>query len=259
MNAKLHPATARLGIIAIVLIIWEVAARRFGDPLFISPPSRVLAALVQLAHNKEIVSAVRLTCWELVAAFVLSVVIGLTLGLIVGLNRFTRGSMYPVILLLYAIPQATILPLFVLTFGIGTASKIAFGVSHGVFPIIMTVTAGVQNIEPILLTSARSMGAKTPANSDIGYFPAHGSELFQRLAARDDCRSVRRAAGGTLRLAVRRGTFHYRIHANLPAAEFVCAVAVLAAIAVTLNELCRWAESRFSRLARVNPCVAELF
>ena len=65
----------------------------------------------------------------------------------------------PIILLLYGTPQVTILPLFILYFGIGPASKIAFGVSHGIFPIIMTIVAGVQNIKPILLTSARSMGA----------------------------------------------------------------------------------------------------
>src|SRR6202007_528197 len=53
----------------------------------------------------------------------------------------------------------TILPLFILYFGIGAASKIAFGVTHGVFPVVMTVVAGVQNLKPILLVSARSMGA----------------------------------------------------------------------------------------------------
>src|SRR5262249_56788236 len=70
-----------------------------------------------------------------------------------------RKSLMPIVLLLYGTPQVTILPLFVLYFGIGPASKIAFGVSHGFFPIVMTVVAGVQNIKPILLTSARAMGA----------------------------------------------------------------------------------------------------
>src|SRR5207237_8602922 len=70
-----------------------------------------------------------------------------------------RKSFMPIILLLYGTPQVTILPLFILYFGIGPASKIAFGVSHGFFPIIVTIVAGVQNIKPILLTSARSMGA----------------------------------------------------------------------------------------------------
>ena len=40
----------------------------------------------------------------------------------------------PIILLLYGTPQITILPLFILYFGIGPASKIAFGVSHGCGP-----------------------------------------------------------------------------------------------------------------------------
>ena len=159
MPIKLHPSSRGSALIAAIFWLWEVGARLFGDPLFISPPSRVVVALVHLAEDKEVVAAVGLTCWELVVAFVLSVAIGLVVGLIVGLHRFTRGSMYPIILLLYAMPQATILPLFVLVFGIGPASKIAFGVSHGVFPIILTVAAGVQNIKPILLTSARSMGA----------------------------------------------------------------------------------------------------
>ena len=42
----------------------------------------------------------------------------------------------------------------------GPASKIIFGFSHGVFPVILTVAAAVRNLRPILMTSARSMGAK---------------------------------------------------------------------------------------------------
>ena len=64
----------------------------------------------------------------------------------------------PIILLLYGTPQVTIRRCSFLYFGIGPASKIAFGVSHGFFPIIMTVVAGVRTL-PILLTSAKSMGA----------------------------------------------------------------------------------------------------
>src|SRR5258705_10340225 len=89
----------------------------------------------------------------------MSVAIGLIVGLGVGLNRFAHRSFLPILLLLYGTPQITILPLFILYFGIGPASKIAFGVSHGIFPIIVTIVAGVQNINPILITSARSMGA----------------------------------------------------------------------------------------------------
>ncbi len=137
--------------------LWEIVARAWIDPTFLSPPSRVLASLGDLFDTNGIPAALRITFWELAVAFAISVVIGLAVGLAVGLSRFSNRSLMPIILLLYGTPQITILPLFNLYFGIGPPSKIAFGVSHGIFPIIVTIVAGVQNIKPILMTAAHSM------------------------------------------------------------------------------------------------------
>ena len=40
-----HPGVVRLGVVILILLAWEIAARWFIDPLFISPPSRVFASL----------------------------------------------------------------------------------------------------------------------------------------------------------------------------------------------------------------------
>src|SRR5262249_47173538 len=154
-----RPWVARSGVVVLLLCFWEVAARWWVDPMFVSPPSRVVASLPALFDTRGLPAALRVTFWELAVAFALSVAIGLAIGLAVGLQPFARKSLMPIVLLLYGTPQVTILPLFVLYFGIGPASKIPFGVSHGFFPIVMPVVAGVQNIKPILLTSARAMGA----------------------------------------------------------------------------------------------------
>ena len=154
-----RPALARILVLVALFLFWEISARWWIDPMFMSPPSRVLASLSSVFETRGVPAALRITFWELTVAFAISVVIGLTVGLAVGLSRFSNRSFMPIILLLYGTPQITILPLFILYFGIGPASKIAFGVSHGVFPIIVTIVAGVQNIKPILMTSARSMGA----------------------------------------------------------------------------------------------------
>ncbi len=243
----LQPAAARLGVVAAALVAWEVAARWFGDPLFISPPSRVLVAMVHLATEKEVVAAVTLTCWELIAAFMLSLIIGLAVGLIVGLHRFTRGSIYPIILLLYAMPLATVLPLFVIVFGIGAASKIAFGVSHGVFPIIMAVAAGVQNIKPILLTSARSMGASRRQILVSVVFPHMIPSLFtgMRLGMSAVLLGVLLAELYVSQSGV--GYLTSTFTQTFQPQNLFALVAVLAAIAVALNELCRSAETRLSR------------
>ena len=64
-------------------------------------------------------------------------------------------------LLVYSIPQITLLPLFVLYFGPGFGSKVAFGVSHGMFPIALSVIAGLNQsrANPIYARWASSLGA----------------------------------------------------------------------------------------------------
>jgi len=149
----------RMVVISGLLALWEAAARWWVDPQFLSPPTSVVRSLPSLFATPGVPAALWITLWELAVAFAIAAVIGLALGLGIGLSRLSRRSFMPIILLLYGTPQITILPLFILYFGIGPASKIAFGVSHGIFPIIVTVVAGVQNIKPILVVAARAMGA----------------------------------------------------------------------------------------------------
>src|SRR6266481_9778812 len=175
---------ARLIVVAALFVLWEMAARWFVDPLFLSPPSRVIASLDAVFNTRGVPAALQLTLFELTVAFVLAVAIGLALGLAIGLQPFVRRSFFPIVLLLYGMPQVTILPLFILFFGIGAASKIAFGVTHGVFPIIVTVVAGVQNLKPILLVSARSMGRA------VGRFSATSSSPTWCRASSPACGSA---------------------------------------------------------------------
>ena len=154
-----HPRVSQLIVILLFAGFWEVAARLWVDKMFLSPPSRVYSEIGRVFATKGIPAALGTTLVELGIAFSIAVVIGLVVGLSIGLGTFARRSFMPIVLLFYGIPQITILPLFILYFGIGAPSKIAFGVTHGVFPIILTIVSGVQNLKPILMTSARSMGA----------------------------------------------------------------------------------------------------
>src|SRR5882724_5422987 len=144
-----RPWAARLGVILLLFIAWEIAARFFVDKIFLSPPSIVFTSLHTVFETNGVPRALQISAWEITVAFGMSVAIGLVVGLSVGLHRFSHRSFMPILLLLYGTPQITILPLFILYFGIDPASKIAFGVSHGIFPIIVTVVAGVQNIKQI--------------------------------------------------------------------------------------------------------------
>src|SRR5271154_6993355 len=131
----------RVAVIVVLLAIWEVAARLWGDPLFVCPPSAVIGGIGTIVRNGKIDSALSTAFFELLTAFAFAVIAGIPLGLVLGRNRIWRLAIFPVVMLLYIVPQATLLPLFVLLFGVGAKAKIVFGFTHGIFPMVLTVAA----------------------------------------------------------------------------------------------------------------------
>jgi NitT/TauT family transport system permease protein len=242
-----HPGLSRLAVIAALFLLWEIAARWWIDPTFLSPPSRIVASLDDLFNTRGVPAALRITAWELAVAFAISVVVGLVVGLAVGLSRFSNRSLMPIILLLYGTPQITILPLFILYFGIGTASKIAFGVTHGVFPVVVTVVAGVQNLKPILVTSARSMGASRWQMFRHVIFPHMVPSFFagMRLGMSGVLLGVLLAELYVSIAGI--GYFTTLFTQNFEPAKLLGLVGTLAAMAIFLNALVRRAETRFGR------------
>lgn len=241
------PATARLALVALLLSAWEIAARGFVDKMFLAPPSRVLASLGEVLRTPGVLDALKLTLWELAAAFALSVVLGLVIGLAVGLRPFPRRSFMPIVLLLYGLPQITILPLFILYFGIGPASKVAFGFSHGVFPVILATAAGVQNLKPVLVLSARAMGATRVQMLRFVVFPHMVPSFFSglRLGMSGVLLGVLLAELYVSQSGI--GHFTMLFTQSLEPTKLFGLIGLLAAMAIVLNEIVRSAERRFER------------
>src|ERR1700680_1184582 len=242
-----RPWPPAVGVSVLLLGLWEIAARWWVDPMFLAPPSRVVMSLGAVLETRGVPAALRITFWELGIAFVLAVAIGLVLGLAIGLAPFARKSVMPIVLLLYGTPQITILPLFILYFGIGPASKIAFGVTHGFFPITLAVVAGVQNIKPILVTSARSMGASRWQVFRHVVFPHMIPSFFagMRLAMTGVLLGVLLAELYVSTAGI--GYFTTLFTQNFDPTKLLGLISVLAAMAIVLNEIIRRAETRFSR------------
>jgi NitT/TauT family transport system permease protein len=242
------PTVVRLAILAALLALWEFYARLFGDPAFVRAPTAVAQALfAKILADAQVRQAILLTFWELAAAFALSVAIALPVGLAVGATRFTHRSLYPIVLLLYAVPQVTVLPLFILMFGLGPAGKIAFGVSHGVFPIIVNVVAGLRNVNRLFIDSARSMGASRLQIVRRVILPSVIASFFAGLRL-----SMTLTLLGVLlaELYVSTGGIGYftQLYSETfdPAPLFAL-ITVLAMMAIALNEAVRRAELRAGR------------
>ncbi|HTH96912.1 MAG TPA: ABC transporter permease [Stellaceae bacterium] len=240
------PLVARLGVVAALIILWKIAAG-FADPMFVAPPEAVAVSIWHLLGESDLKSALGQTLWELVSAFVIATLAGAAIGLAIGRSRLAHAMVYPIVLFLYALPQAPMLPLFVLIFGIGPAAKIAFGVSHAIFPMIITVAAGTRDIDPALMKFARSTGARTHQVLWSIVLPSATASFFTglRLAMSGTLLGVLLAELFVSQAGI--GFFTHRYADAFQPANLFALIVMLAAIAVTLNEVCRIGEGRFNR------------
>lgn len=242
---------ARIGVIVVGLLVWEAVARFIVNSTLLSPPSLVIHALfTQIIVTPAVLKALWTTFYELVLAFALAVVCGAAIGVLVGFNTRARRSTYPLVLMLYAVPQVTVLPLFIMYFGLGPASKVAFGFTHGIFPIIVNVVAGMQGIAPIHLRSAQSMGASRAQVLRHIVFPSLVPSLFagMRLAMAMTLLGVVLAElYGSIEGV---GYFSQLYAETFDSAPLFALICMLALMAVLLNEMVRRAEARFGRHQR---------
>ena len=151
----------RLGLLALFLVVWEVAGR-LVNPLLGVPPSAVLPSLrdlLLLRSYPDLPASLWLTIREIGTAYALAVAAGLGCGFMLGMHRLVGRVWGPMLAALYAVPAVVWYPSLMLFFGLDAASKIAFGFLLGFFPIALAVLAGIRQVNPQLVVVARAYGA----------------------------------------------------------------------------------------------------
>jgi NitT/TauT family transport system permease protein len=143
-------------LIALFLAIWQGLYLYTGDSA-ITSPATTLSYTWSLVQTANFWTHAQATLLAFFYALVISVVIGVSLGLILGMRRFAGDVAEPILVALYTIPKITLYPLILLIFGLGVSAKVAFGVIHGVIPIILFTLNAVKNINPVLIRTSRVM------------------------------------------------------------------------------------------------------
>ena len=143
--------------IAVLLVVWE-AAWQAGmiSPLFFSGPSAVAVKFIELLANGKLLSALAYTGSNFIVGFALAIAIGVPFGILLGWYRRLFHMFDPLVTALYATPRIALYPLFIIWFGIGSASKIFIVFLSAVLPVLVNTVAGVRNIDPDLLKAARA-------------------------------------------------------------------------------------------------------
>lgn len=157
-----HHQTAITRTIAVVVVlgIWEWAVRTGEvNPLFLSSPTDIGVRMYEVFADGSIWVHIWASGQIALYGFLLSVGVGVPLGMLMGRSRLARDTLEPFIMAKYSSPTVAFLPLLIIWLGIGLASKVALVFLGGVFIIIITTEAGVANVDRRLIETARSFKA----------------------------------------------------------------------------------------------------
>ena len=167
-------------ILVAMLAIWQGLYQYAGSAALTPPWATALYAVDLLGsagfwgHAIQTLSAF---AWSVA----ISAVLGIALGLWFGAFRFAGDVAEPMLASLYTIPKVTLYPVMLLLFGLGAPAKIAFGVIHGLIPVVLFTLGAVKNIRPVLLRTARSLRLSPMQTARFVLVPAVLPEIASGL------------------------------------------------------------------------------
>ena len=143
------------------LAIWELVGNvlQIINPMFMSAPSLILKAAIDMFSSGEIYNDLYVSGTELFWGFFLSALVAIPFGILVGWYKRMSYIFDPFINAMNATPRVALLPLVIIWLGIGILSKVGIIFLGAVFPILINVRDGVKTTPFNLLTAARSFGA----------------------------------------------------------------------------------------------------
>lgn len=162
------------------LVIWQILFHVAGEHA-LSAPTETIEYIVELLGTSDFWGHMLETGYAMLTALVLASMIGLFVGFLLGIHRFSGEVAEPILLALSSIPKITLYPLILLALGLGFPAKVAFGTMHGMVPIAIYTMNAVRNIRPVLLKTGRVFRLTPWQMVRKVLFPAALPEVFTGL------------------------------------------------------------------------------
>ncbi len=145
----------RISSLFIVLVAWEYYGRR-TNPILFTYPTAIVRAFFTLVATGELQSYMKESILVLLYASILSLVVGVLFGVIMGRSSMVEWATDMYISALYSMPMVAVVPLIVLWFGFKVPAKVIIVFLFMVFPILINTYEGVKNVDRNLQEVARS-------------------------------------------------------------------------------------------------------
>lgn len=140
----------------IIIVIWE-AVSDLGkvSPTMLPSPYSVVSQFVRLVANGELFEHIGISLYRAAQGFLLGSIAGLLIGLSTGLGKVVERTLDPSLQLIRTIPLLSLIPLFILWFGIGEFSKVLMIALGAFFPVYLNTFLGIRNVDTKLFEVSR--------------------------------------------------------------------------------------------------------
>lgn len=169
----LQPVLACLSL----LVVWELLSRWY-DLSGLPPPTSALPQIPEILTDKEALIDIADSLRRMITGFALALAIAVPTGLAMGRSKHVAAFFNPLLMVIYPVPKAALMPIIMLWLGVGDASKtlvIFLGVS---LPLIYHSYQGSRAVEEKLLWSAAAMGMSRRARLVRIVLPAALPEIL---------------------------------------------------------------------------------
>jgi ABC-type nitrate/sulfonate/bicarbonate transport system permease component len=179
----------RSAVLVPALLAWEVATRVMGSAFF-PPPSAIVGAAVRVWFSGPAAQAfladtvyvdVLPSVGRVLGGWVLAAALGVVAGIALGRSRVAIDFLGPQFAFARAVPPPTLIPVFLVLFGIGATMQVATIVFGALWPVLLNAVDGARSLDRVQEETARSL--RTPLAYRIMFvvLPAALPKIFAGL------------------------------------------------------------------------------
>lgn len=243
----------RLAVVAAVLALWQLLSGPVLPEYAVSKPTEVGPALQSYLSSSAGWVDIKTTGVELLAGYIIGVVLGTVAGLVLGTFETAGKVLEPLIAAVNGIPKIALAPLFLLFFGIGQHSKIALAAAGVSFVLFYNVYLGLRTRERELVQIVQVMGGKPHHVLAYVTLPTLAGPFFTGLKTSGPL-AIIGVVGGEF-VASENGVGHelFTAATNLDAPSEFAGLIVLVALTLVLNSALTWMDRVARRRLGLEP------
>lgn len=242
-------------VFAAAVVVWQFAVRLVPEhkKLFFPPPSVIVRRMYEMWFSGPVergfltnaaIDHIMPSLQRLFAGWVLAVLVGITVGVLIGRCRLVHDYVDPLIHFFRALPPPALIPVFMMIFKLSDTMRvavIAFGV---IWPVILNAAEGARSVQPLQLDTSRVYKLTAVDRLRKVILPAAGPKIFAGLRISLSLALilmvVSEMIGGTEGIGF--GLFNAKEGFEMP--EMWAFIVLIGILGYSLNEALLWLERR---------------